>query len=235
MRGRMGAQQLIFAWSIVCSNVFSPSFGVGVVQETGPHLFEFSPAGLSYEYHAHSIGARSQSAKTYLEDHADEFAECSLEDLIQHGLNALKDTLQQDKTLTMANTSIAIIGPPSSTDTAATGSAAATTTTTSTVGTSISTSSGKVSRKNFFRILDDEAVEPFLMEMQRRAPQAAAAAAATTTEGGGEAAAAATSEGATGSDAAQAAGGEAAGASSSSSSSSAPPQGGDGDVQMQED
>lgn len=31
--------------------------------------------------------------------------------LINHGLNALRDTLQQDKHLTISNTSIAIIGP----------------------------------------------------------------------------------------------------------------------------
>lgn len=35
----------------------------------------------------------------------------SLPELINHGLNALADTLQQDKHLTLQNTSIAIIGP----------------------------------------------------------------------------------------------------------------------------
>lgn len=34
-------------------------------------------------------------------------------ELINHGLNALHDTLQQDKHLTIQNTSIAIIGPAS--------------------------------------------------------------------------------------------------------------------------
>lgn len=52
-------------------NLIEPS-----LQETGPHLFEFSPAGISYEYHAHSIGARSQSAKTYLEDNYAEYEDC---------------------------------------------------------------------------------------------------------------------------------------------------------------
>ena len=42
-------------------------------QETGPHLFEFSPAGTAFEYYAHSIGARSQSAKTYLEKNFESF------------------------------------------------------------------------------------------------------------------------------------------------------------------
>lgn len=45
-------------------------------QETGPHLFEFSPSGVTYEYFAMAIGARSQSAKTYLERHFEEFADC---------------------------------------------------------------------------------------------------------------------------------------------------------------
>ena len=43
------------------------------LQETGPHLFEFSPAGTAFEYYAHSIGARSQSAKTYLEKNFEGF------------------------------------------------------------------------------------------------------------------------------------------------------------------
>lgn len=35
----------------------------------------------------------------------------SLEELIKHGLHALRETLQQDKELTIHNTSIGIIGP----------------------------------------------------------------------------------------------------------------------------
>ena len=35
----------------------------------------------------------------------------NLEDLIRHGLHALRETLQQDKELTVNNTSIGIIGP----------------------------------------------------------------------------------------------------------------------------
>jgi 20S proteasome subunit alpha 6 len=37
----------------------------------------------------------------------------SLEDLIRHGLHALRETLQQDKELTINNTSIGIVGPAS--------------------------------------------------------------------------------------------------------------------------
>ncbi len=74
-----------------------------------------------------SIGARSQSAKTYLEKHFTEFAECrfastplicilslrqgTLESLVQHGLHALRETLQQDKELTIHNTSLGVVGP----------------------------------------------------------------------------------------------------------------------------
>jgi len=92
-------------------------YGVGFLvigqDESGPHLFEFSPSGNSYEYYAMSIGARSQSAKTYLEKHYESFPDCSLEDLIRHGLHALRETLQQDKELNINNTSIGIVGPAS--------------------------------------------------------------------------------------------------------------------------
>jgi 20S proteasome subunit alpha 6 len=90
-------------------------YGVGFLvigqDQTGPHLFEFSPSGNSYEYFAISIGARSQSAKTYLEKHFESFADCTLEELIKHGLHALRETLQQDKELNINNTSVGIIGP----------------------------------------------------------------------------------------------------------------------------
>lgn len=35
----------------------------------------------------------------------------SLEDLIRHGLHALRETLQQDKELTINNTAVGIVGP----------------------------------------------------------------------------------------------------------------------------
>jgi 20S proteasome subunit alpha 6 len=92
-------------------------YGVGFLvigqDQSGPHLYEFSPSGNSFEYYAMSIGARSQSAKTYLEKHYESFADCNLEDLIRHGLHALRETLQQDKELTINNTSIGIVGPAS--------------------------------------------------------------------------------------------------------------------------
>ncbi|KAJ3498125.1 hypothetical protein NLJ89_g10260 [Agrocybe chaxingu] len=92
-------------------------YGVGFLvigqDKSGPHLYEFSPSGNSYEYYAMSIGARSQSAKTYLEKHYKSFEDASLEDLVRHGLHALRETLQQDKELNENNTSIGIVGPVS--------------------------------------------------------------------------------------------------------------------------
>ena len=47
-----------------------------------------------------AIGARSQSARTYLEKHLNDFAESSMEDLVRHGLRALRDTLPTEVELT---------------------------------------------------------------------------------------------------------------------------------------
>ncbi|KAL1917531.1 uncharacterized protein VTP21DRAFT_3924 [Calcarisporiella thermophila] len=89
-------------------------YGVGLLvigyDETGPHLYECSPAGNAFEYYAMAIGARSQSAKTYLEKNFSEFAEASVGELIRHGLHALRDTLQQDKELTTLNVSVSVVG-----------------------------------------------------------------------------------------------------------------------------
>ncbi|KAJ8096852.1 nucleophile aminohydrolase [Lipomyces tetrasporus] len=89
-------------------------YGVGLLvagfDETGPHLFEFQPSGTVLEYFGAAIGARSQSARTYLERNFEEFHEASLEDLVLHGLRALRDTLAQDKELLAQNTSIGVVG-----------------------------------------------------------------------------------------------------------------------------
>jgi len=144
-------------------------YGVGFLvighDESGPHLYEFSPSGNSYEYFAMSIGARSQSAKTYLEKHYEEFADASLEDLVRHGLHALRETLQQDKELNVNNTSIGLIGPASEHE------------------------KKNVHPQGAFRILENEAVEPFLKTMvakgtEAAAPAAAAAAPAASSSGG---------------------------------------------------
>ncbi|KAK9700765.1 Proteasome subunit alpha type-6 [Basidiobolus ranarum] len=93
-------------------------YGVGLLvigyDETGPHLYECTPAGTNFEYFAMSIGSRSQSAKTYLERQYSEFPECSLNELIRHGIRALNETLQQDKELTLENCTLAYVGKDTS-------------------------------------------------------------------------------------------------------------------------
>lgn len=69
-------------------------FGVGVlvggIDETGTHLFETCPSGNFYEYHAMAIGAKCQSAKTYLEKNFESFANVDRNTLIKHGVKALR-------------------------------------------------------------------------------------------------------------------------------------------------
>lgn len=142
-------------------------YGVGFLvighDESGPHLYEFSPSGNSYEYYAMSIGARSQSAKTYLEKHYEEFADASLEDLVRHGLHALRETLQQDKELNVNNTSIGLIGPRSEHE------------------------KKGVQPTGAFRILENDDVEPFLQTMIAKGSEPAAPAAPATGSGGASA------------------------------------------------
>lgn len=89
-------------------------YGVGLliagVDARGPHLFEFQPSGVTQEMVACGIGARSQMARTYLERHLDEFEGASREELIKHALRALKESLSQDKELTLDNTSLGVSG-----------------------------------------------------------------------------------------------------------------------------
>jgi 20S proteasome subunit alpha 6 len=89
-------------------------YGVGLlvagVDETGPHLFEFQPSGMTQEMIACAIGARSQMARTYLERNLDEFEKCGREELVVHGLKALKESLSQDKELTVENCSVGVVG-----------------------------------------------------------------------------------------------------------------------------
>ncbi len=89
-------------------------YGVGLlvagVDETGPHLFEFQPSGMTQERVACAIGARSQMARTYLERNLEKFAECGREELVKHGLRALKESLSQDKELTVENCSVGVVG-----------------------------------------------------------------------------------------------------------------------------
>mmetsp|Transcript_30869 Transcript_30869/g.99597 ORF Transcript_30869/g.99597 Transcript_30869/m.99597 type:complete len:291 (+) Transcript_30869:79-951(+) len=83
---------------------------VGSFDATGPHLFETDPSGNFNEYLAMAIGARAQSAKTYLEKHFDSFKTLQVDDLIKHALRALAGCVAGDKELDAASASVAVVG-----------------------------------------------------------------------------------------------------------------------------
>ena len=89
-------------------------YGVGLLvagyDDVGPHIYQVCPSANFYDCKAMAIGARSQSARTYLEKCLDELAECELEPLVAHGLRALRDTLPNEVDLTNKNVSISIVG-----------------------------------------------------------------------------------------------------------------------------
>jgi len=89
-------------------------YGVGLLvagyDDQGPHIFQTCPSANYYDCRAMAIGARSQSARTYLEKFLDSFKDCELEELVKHGLRALRDTLPSEVDLTNKNVSISIVG-----------------------------------------------------------------------------------------------------------------------------
>lgn len=91
-------------------------FGVGLLiasvdaSSGTPHLYQTCPSGNLYEFYASAIGARSQSARTYLEKHHESFPNSSRDDLIVHALQALVGCVSGDNELTTENGSIAVVG-----------------------------------------------------------------------------------------------------------------------------
>jgi len=87
-------------------------YGVGLLvaglDSTGPHLFQTDPSGVYFDCIAQAIGARAQSAKTYLEKVYSSLEGVSREELIEHALRALKGA--SPKKLTSRNVSIGIVG-----------------------------------------------------------------------------------------------------------------------------
>ncbi|EFP10933.1 CRE-PAS-6 protein [Caenorhabditis remanei] len=107
-------------------------FGVGILiagyDKDGAHIIQTDPSAEVVSMHGTSIGARSQSARTYLERNVDKFEKCktsclisvfhlfilaSPEELIVHALLALRDTLPAEENLSAQNTSIGIVGKDS--------------------------------------------------------------------------------------------------------------------------
>jgi len=87
-------------------------FGVGLliagVDETGTHLFETCPSANFFEYKAMAIGAKCQSAKTYLEKNFDNFAGTGRDELISHGIKALRASAAENE-LTVNNVSVGVV------------------------------------------------------------------------------------------------------------------------------
>jgi len=89
-------------------------YGVGLLvagyDDLGPHIFQTCPSANYYDCRAMAIGARSQAARTYLEKVLDQLADCDMEELVKHGLRALRDTLPNELDLTNKNVSVAVVG-----------------------------------------------------------------------------------------------------------------------------
>lgn len=89
-------------------------FGVGLLiagyDTQGPHIYQTCPSANYYDCKAMAIGARSQSARTYVEKHLDKFLDCTLDELITHGLRSLRDTLPAEINLTSKNCSLGVVG-----------------------------------------------------------------------------------------------------------------------------
>jgi len=89
-------------------------YGVGLLvagyDSKGPHVYQTCPSANYFDCKAMAIGARSQSARTYLEKNLETFADCTLNELVKHGLLALRECLPNDLELNSKNVSIAIVG-----------------------------------------------------------------------------------------------------------------------------
>jgi len=90
-------------------------YGVGLLaagyDDSGPHVFQLCPSANYFDCKAMAIGARSQSARTYLERNLDQFGACSSDELIAHGLQALRECLPKEQSLKSANCTVALMGP----------------------------------------------------------------------------------------------------------------------------
>ena len=91
-------------------------FGVGILlmglnDQKNPHLYELTPNGDCVEYEGYAIGAKSQSSKTYLEKNFKKFEKGSLDDLVLHGLSAIKSGYRDEKEeMSENNVEISILG-----------------------------------------------------------------------------------------------------------------------------
>lgn len=90
-------------------------FGVGLLvaghDEKGPHIYNIEPSANAFDCKSMAIGARSQSAKTYLERNMDAISSSAdTAELVKHALRALRECLPSDSELTAKNTTVSIVG-----------------------------------------------------------------------------------------------------------------------------
>jgi 20S proteasome subunit alpha 6 len=95
-------------------------YGVGLLvvgcDQNGTHLYETCPSGNFYAWKTQAIGARAQSAKTYLEKNYTHFENATAEELIKHGLLALREAIshkegdKEPEPLGVKNCSVGIVG-----------------------------------------------------------------------------------------------------------------------------
>jgi len=92
-------------------------YGVGVIvgsydeQDEQPHIYYLCPSGNTFDYVAHAMGARSQSAKTYLEKTYESYESATTEELIKHALRSIRESVQdKDKGLTTDNCVVCVVG-----------------------------------------------------------------------------------------------------------------------------
>ncbi|KAH8263203.1 hypothetical protein KR044_005807 [Drosophila immigrans] len=95
-------------------------YGVGLLlagyDEKGPHIYKVEPSANFFNCKAMTIGSRSQSARTYLERHLSTFNASSKDDIICHGIHAIRSSLPNDELVSkddggsQLNITVAIVG-----------------------------------------------------------------------------------------------------------------------------
>ncbi|CAF3669928.1 unnamed protein product [Rotaria sordida] len=106
--------QLILECQVPTQRYGRRPFGVGFLMagydEKGAHLYQSCPSANYYSCKSMAIGARSQSARTYLEKNVDKFPDANQDELIKHCMRALRDTLPNEVELTVKNCAVAVVG-----------------------------------------------------------------------------------------------------------------------------
>ena len=89
-------------------------YGVGLLMigagPDGARLFETCPSGQNWEYNAQAIGRRAQAAKTYLEQHLEEFETCGRDELIKHAMKALSDCSSNEDDAGIDDVAVGVVG-----------------------------------------------------------------------------------------------------------------------------